>query len=115
MPRLPDPIARRAAVIPLVILPVAVAGLAAGGLPQITYAWVLPFIVVVPIAAALGALALKRRGTLVPAVAIATAVLVFYVVEAIHGWPDTLTTLSGGSALTQTSTPATYLRSSRGR
>jgi hypothetical protein len=98
-PRLPDAVARIAPAFMLAILPLGVASLAAGGLPQITYAWVIPFLIVVPLVAGLLALTLRDRGALVPPLAVGTAVLAFYVVEALRGWPDTLTTLSGGAAL----------------
>jgi hypothetical protein len=98
-PRVSQTAGSRAGAISLFIAPIGVASLAAGGLPHITYPWVVPFLVVVPAAAALLAVRLRRRGTLVPAAAIGTAILLFFVVEAIQGWPDMLTTLSGGAAL----------------
>jgi hypothetical protein len=98
-PRLPEAAARRAPALPLAMAVLGVAPLAAGGLPTISYAWVVPFMVVVPLGAGIAAAGLRDRGTFVPTAAIATAVLAFFVVEAAQGWPDTLTTLFGGSAL----------------
>jgi hypothetical protein len=98
-PRLPDAVAKGLPALMLAILPLGVASLAAGGLPHITYAWVIPFLIVVPLAVGLLALRLRHRGPLAPPLAVGIAVLAFYVVEALRGWPDTLTTLSGGSAL----------------
>jgi hypothetical protein len=98
-PRLPDVVARIAPAFMLAILPLGVASLAAGALPHITYAWVILFLIAVPVVAGLLALTLRDRGALVPPLAIGAAVLAFYVVEALRGWPDTLTTLSGGAAL----------------
>ena len=98
-PRVPAVLAASAGVLTLCIPPLRASALAAGGLPSITYAWVVPFLTLVPLGAGFFALRLRRVGTLVPAVAIGTAILLFYVVEALQGWPDTPTTLFGGTAL----------------
>jgi hypothetical protein len=98
-PRLPDGLASRAAAMPLALAVLGIVPLAAGGLPKISYGWVVPFLVLVPAGAGLAAAALRKREALVPAAAIGTSILVFLAVEAAEGWPDTPTTLFGGSAL----------------
>jgi hypothetical protein len=98
-PRLRDGVAGRAAAMPLALAVLGIVPLAAGGLPAISYGWVVPFLVVVPVGAGFAAAFLRNRGTLVPAAAIGTSILVFLAVEAAEGWPDTPTTLFGGSAL----------------
>ncbi|MFN2543787.1 MAG: hypothetical protein ABR600_04325 [Actinomycetota bacterium] len=97
--RIRGKLARHAGALPLTMAVLGVSALAAGGLPRISYAWVVPFLLVVPLAAGLGAIRLRRRGALVPAAAIGAAILAFFAVEAVEGWPDTLTTLFGGTAL----------------
>ena len=44
-------------------------------------------------------MAFRRRGPLVPTAVVAAGILVFFVVEALRGWPDTLFPALGGSAL----------------
>jgi hypothetical protein len=98
-PNLPKALGTALTALVLAILPLGVASLAAGALPHVTYAWVIPFLIIVPLGVGLLAMRLRDRGALVPPLAIGVAVLAFFAVEALRGWPDTLTTLSGGSAL----------------
>src|SRR5207248_5357023 len=61
-PRLPDPVAHTA--LPAIVLgthPLGVPSLAAGGLPHVTSAWVVPFLVAVPLVAGCLALGLRPR------------------------------------------------------
>jgi hypothetical protein len=85
--------------IPLVVPSVATAMLAAASLPSFSYAWVIPFLVLAGLAGAALGLAFRRRGPLAPAGVVATGVILFFVVEALRGWPDTLFPLLSGSAL----------------
>ena len=78
---------------------VGAAALAAGSLPVLTYAWLVPFLVLSSLAGAALGLAFRRRGPLVPTAVVAAGILVFFVVEALRGWPDTLFPALGGSAL----------------
>jgi hypothetical protein len=85
--------------IPLIVPSVATAMLAAASLPTFSYAWVIPFLVLAGLAGAALGLAFRRRGPLAPAGVVATGVILFFVVEALRGWPDTLFPLLSGSAL----------------
>jgi hypothetical protein len=90
---------RASLALPLFVQGVAVATLAAGSLPVLTYAWLVPFLVLSALAGALLGLAVRRRGPLVPAALVCAGVISFFVVEALRGWPDTLFPVLGGSAL----------------
>jgi hypothetical protein len=83
----------------LTVPAVGTAALAAGSLPVLTYAWLVPFLVLAALAGATMGMAFRKRGPLVPAAVVAAGVLVFFVVEALRGWPDTLFPVLGGSAL----------------
>jgi hypothetical protein len=56
-------------------------------------------VILTPVAAGVLVMLLRSRGTLAPPVALGAAILGFFVVEAARGWPDTLTTFFGGTAL----------------
>lgn len=73
--------------------------LAAGHLPTLSYATVVPFVVAVTAGGTAAALALARRDVLLAPLAIAVAVLAFFVAEAILGWTAALTPFLGGSQL----------------
>ncbi len=77
----------------------AVALLAAGHLPTLSYATVLPFVIGVTVAGTLAVVPLRRFGTLTPPAAIGAGVLVFFAVEAALGWTAALTPFLGGSEL----------------
>jgi hypothetical protein len=77
----------------------ATALLAAGHLPELTYATIVPFVALVTAFGTLAFAPLERRGvTLVPA-GIGIAVLAFFIVEALLGWDGALTPFAGGSQL----------------
>lgn len=77
----------------------AVALLAAGHLPSLSYATVVPFIVVVTVGAVLAVSSLARGDVLRPPAWLGGAVLVFFSVEAALGWAGALTPFLGGSQL----------------
>ncbi len=97
--RVPERLRRVAPILPLLIIPLAVALVAAGRLPHETYPWVVPFLVAVTVAGGVAAWAFLRRGVLVPVAVLGAAAIAFFVVEALQGWPDTRFTLLGGTAL----------------
>jgi hypothetical protein len=97
--RVPMALARAGAWVGMSVPALAVALLAAGHIPTLSYGTVLPFVIV---ATAFGTLAfapLARRDALLPPAAIGAAVLVFFVVEAAVGWTAALTPFLGGSEL----------------
>lgn len=83
----------------LSVAPLAVALLAAGHLPTLSYATVVPFVVAVTLVGTLAFLPLRRFGALVPPAAIGVAVLAYFAVEAALGWTAALTPFLGGSQL----------------
>jgi len=97
--RVPGRLYRLGPILPLMVMPLAVAMLAAGRLPHETYAWSVPFLVAVTAAGGAAAFALSGRGPLVATAALGAAVIGFLVAEALLGWPDTQFTLLGGTAL----------------
>jgi hypothetical protein len=73
--------------------------LAAGHLPELSYASAVPFIALVTVLGTMAFSPLEREApTLVP-VGIGAAVLAFFVLEALAGWSGMLTPLLGGSQL----------------
>jgi hypothetical protein len=73
--------------------------LAAGHLPELSYAAAVPFIAIVTVLGTMAFSPLERESpTLVP-VGIGVAVLLFFLVEAFTGWSGMLTPLLGGSQL----------------
>jgi hypothetical protein len=87
----------------------AAALLAAGHLPTLSYATVVPFVVGATVAATVAALACARRDLLRGPVLIAVGVLVFLVVAAALGWTAALTPFLGGSTGCRTSRPGSCL------
>jgi hypothetical protein len=85
--------------LPLLLPGVAVAALAAGSLPILSYTWLITLLVLSGLAAAALGVAIRGLGILAPAAALSAGVIVFFVVEALRGWPDTLFPVLGGSAL----------------
>jgi hypothetical protein len=90
---------RASAAVPLFTPAIGVAALAAGSLPVLSYAWLIPFLVIAALAGAVLGMAFRTRGPLAPAAVVSAGVIVFFVVEALRGWPDTLFPVLGGSAL----------------
>ena len=76
-----------------------VALLAAGHLPTLSYATVVPFVVAVTVFGTSGFVPLGRRDPLLMPAGIGVAVLAFFALEAMLGWSAALTTLHGGSEL----------------
>jgi hypothetical protein len=97
--RVPAGAGRAASLVLLTVAPLAVGMMAAGRLPDLSYAGVVPFLAVVSLAGAALALWVRRYGVLWPAAAQGAAVLAYLVVDALQGWPDTPFTLLGGTAL----------------
>jgi hypothetical protein len=83
----------------LSIAALGVALLAAGHLPTLSYATVVPFVVAITILATWALVPLGRRDPLLAPVAIGVSVLAYFAVEAALGWTAALTTLHGGSEL----------------
>ncbi len=80
--------------------PLAAALLEAGHLPTLSYATVLPFVVLVPLGVAvLVLLGAAREGILHPVLPLGAALLVVLVVESLLGWTAALTPFLGGSEL----------------
>jgi hypothetical protein len=77
----------------------AVALLAAGRLPTLSYATVVPFLVVGTAAGTVAFDPLRRRDVLLVPAAIGAAVLLYFVIEAIFSWSAALTPFLGGSEL----------------
>lgn len=73
--------------------------LAAGSLPHLTYAAVIPFVVGLTVIGAAIPLLFRYRGVLSPPAVLGIGVLLYFLIEALLGWPSTLTTLFGGTAL----------------
>jgi hypothetical protein len=80
--------------------PLAAALLEAGHLPTLSYATVIPFVVVVPLAVtALVLLGAAREGILHPVLPLGVLLLLVLVVESLLGWTAALTPFLGGSEL----------------
>ena len=73
--------------------------LAAGHLPDLTYATVVPFVALVTVFGTLAFAPLEHRDVLLIPAGIGIAVLVFFAVEAILTWTAALTPFVGGSEL----------------
>jgi hypothetical protein len=83
----------------LSVAPLSTGMLAAGHLPELSYANALPFIALVTVLGTMAFSPLERDApTLVP-VGIGVAVLAYFVVEALTGWSGMLTPLLGGAQL----------------
>ena len=73
--------------------------LAAGHLPELTYATVVPFVALVTVFGTLAFAPLERRDVLLVPAGIGIAVLAYFALEAILEWTATLTPFVGGSEL----------------
>jgi hypothetical protein len=73
--------------------------LAAGHLPELSYATVVPFVALVTVFGTLAFAPLEEREVLLVPAGIGTAVLAFFAIEAVLGWTAALTPFVGGSEL----------------
>ena len=73
--------------------------LAAGHLPELTYATVIPFVALVTVFGTLAFAPLEHRDVLLIPAGIGVAVLAYFAVEAILSWTAALTPFVGGSEL----------------
>jgi hypothetical protein len=83
----------------LSVAALATALLAAGHLPDLSYATVVPFVALVTVFGTLAFAPLERRDVLLVPAGIGIAVLVFFVLEAALSWTAALTPFVGGSEL----------------
>jgi hypothetical protein len=83
----------------LSVAPLGVALLAAGHLPSLSATSVVPFVVGTTLIATAALVPLRRRGVLIPPLALGVAVLAYFAVEAAVGWTAALTPFLGGSQL----------------
>lgn len=83
----------------LSVAALATALLAAGHLPDLTYATVVPFVALVTVFGTLAFAPLERRDVLLVPAGIGIGVLVFFVLEAALSWTAALTPFVGGSEL----------------
>lgn len=97
--RVPTRVARVGAWVALSVPALSVALLAAGHLPALSYATVVPFAIVATVAGTAAFAPLARRDVLLAPVAIGAAVLAYFVVEASLGWAAAQTPFLGGSEL----------------
>ena len=97
--RVPQALARVGAWVGMSVPAMAVALLAAGHLPTLSYATVVPFVIGVTAVGTLAFAPLARRDAMLPPAAIGLAVLLFFLVEAAIGWTAALTPFLGGSQL----------------
>ncbi|HEV8648443.1 MAG TPA: hypothetical protein VG276_03345 [Actinomycetes bacterium] len=73
--------------------------LAAGHLPELSYATVVPFVALVTVFGTLAFAPLEQRDVLLVPAGIGVAVLAFFAIEAVLGWTAALTPFVGGSEL----------------
>jgi hypothetical protein len=97
--RVPPALARVGAWVGMSVPAMAVALLAAGHLPTLSYATVVPFVIGATAVGTLAFAPLTRRDAMLPPAAIGVAVLLFFLVEAAMGWTAALTPFLGGSQL----------------
>jgi hypothetical protein len=95
----PQALARAGAWVGMSVPIMAVALLAAGHLPTLSYATVVPFVIGATAVGTLAFTPLARRDAMLPPAAIGVAVLLFFLVEAAMGWTAALTPFLGGSQL----------------
>jgi hypothetical protein len=95
----PQALARAGAWVGMSVPIMAVALLAAGHLPTLSYATVVPFVIGATAVSTLAFTPLARRDVMLPPAAIGVAVLLFFLVEAAMGWTAALTPFLGGSQL----------------
>jgi hypothetical protein len=97
--RVPQVLARVGAWVGMSVPAMAVALLAAGHLPTLSYATVVPFVIGATAVGTLAFAPLARRDAMLPPAAIGVAVLLFFLVEAAMEWTAALTPFLGGSEL----------------
>jgi hypothetical protein len=97
--RVPWALARVGAWVGMSVPAMAVSLLAAGHLPRLSYATVVPFVIGATAVGTLAFAPLARRDAMLPPAAIGVAVLLFFLVEAAMGWTAALTPFLGGSQL----------------
>jgi hypothetical protein len=97
--RVPIPALRALGWVSLSVAALGGAMLAAGHLPQLTYATVVPFIAIVAVFGTLWTSPLEGRDPSLVPMALGTIVLVAFVLEAATGWVGMMTPLLGGSQL----------------
>jgi hypothetical protein len=97
--RVPRRLAHFAAWLAMSLPVLGVALLAAGHLPTLSYATVVPFVVGLTLLGTLAFVPLRRFGALVPPVCMGVAVLSYFAVEAALGWTAALTPVHGASEL----------------
>ncbi len=97
--RVPRTLARAGAWVGMSVPALGVALLAAGHLPTLSYATVVPFVIGATAVGTLAFAPLARRDALLPPAAIGVGVLLFFVAEAAAGWTGALTPFLGGSEL----------------
>jgi hypothetical protein len=97
--RVPRTLARAGAWVGLSVPALAVSLLAAGHLPRLSYATVVPFVIGATAVGTLAFAPLARRDALLPPAAIGVAVLLFFLVESAMAWTAALTPFLGGSEL----------------
>jgi hypothetical protein len=83
----------------LSVAALATAFLAAGHLPDLTYATVVPFVALVTVFGTLAFAPLEHRDVLLIPAGIGIAVLVYFAIEALLNWTAALTPFVGGSEL----------------
>ena len=83
----------------LSVAALATALLAAGHLPELTYATVIPFVALVTVFGTLAFAPLERRDVLLVPAGIGIAVLAYFALEAILEWTAAITPFVGGSEL----------------
>jgi hypothetical protein len=83
----------------LSVAALATASLAAGHLPDLTYATVVPFVALVTVFGTLAFAPLEHRDVLLIPAGLGIAVLAYFAVEAILAWTAALTPFVGGSEL----------------
>ncbi len=98
-PRAPEVLCRSSGWAVLAVPALATGLLAAGHLPELTYATVVPFVAIVTVFGTLAFGPLARRSAPLVAAGIGLGVLAFFAVEAALGWTAALTPFLGGSQL----------------
>jgi hypothetical protein len=92
-------LARAGAWLAMSVPGLAVGLLAAGHLPTLSYATVVPFVIGVGVVGTVVFAPLARRDAFLPPAAIGSAVLAYFVIEAAFGWTAALTPFLGDSEL----------------
>lgn len=97
--RAPEPLRRSIGWACLSVPALAAGLLAAGHLPELTYATVVPFIALVTAFGTMAFAPLERRSPILVPAGIGVGVLAYFVLEAALGWSAALTPFLGGSHL----------------